>query len=54
MLADPAPQHGGGHVVVAAFLLRLVQDIEHDAFLARQAVANVRDIVVTHLLFAAR
>ena len=41
VLAHPSPQHGRGDVAAAAFLLRLVQDPEDHALLAREAVAHI-------------
>ncbi len=41
VFADASPQHGRGDVAPAAFFLRVVQDLEHDAFATREAVANI-------------
>jgi hypothetical protein len=45
MFADPAPQHRGGDVAAAALFLGIVQDLEHDALAAGEAVANIRQEV---------
>jgi hypothetical protein len=41
VLDDPAPEHGGRHIPTAALLLCFVQDPQHDALRAGEAVANV-------------
>src|SRR6185295_11863919 len=50
VFADAAPQHRRRHVVVAAFFLQLTEHVEHDALLARQAIADVGYSVVAHCL----
>jgi hypothetical protein len=45
VFADPAPEHGGRDVAIASLLLGIVQDLEHDTFATREAVANVRQEV---------
>jgi hypothetical protein len=41
MLAHAAPQHRCRHVVIAAFLLRLLKNVKNDPLLAGQAVADI-------------
>ena len=48
IFAHATPEHWGGHVVIASFLLRLVEDVQHDPFLARQAIADVGDVFSAH------
>jgi hypothetical protein len=50
MFADSSPQHGRGDVASASLLLGFVQYPENDAFLAREAVANVREDVAQALV----
>src|SRR5262245_57886297 len=49
VLADAAPEHHGRHVAAAPLFLRLVQNVEHDALLAREAVADVGHEILDRL-----
>jgi hypothetical protein len=42
MLTYPAPQHRGGHIPIAALLLRLIEDVQHHTLLASQTVSYIR------------
>src|SRR5690606_33316732 len=46
VLADSSPQHCRRHVAPAALLLCLVQDVQHDALLARETVPHVGNDVL--------
>ena len=46
VLADAAPEHRRGHVAAAALFLRFLQDVEDDALLASEAIADVGQHVV--------
>jgi hypothetical protein len=47
MLAHPAPQHRRGHVPASPLLLRLMQNVQDDALLASQPVADIGNLVET-------
>jgi hypothetical protein len=49
VLADPAPQHGRGHVSVAALLLCLREHVQYHALLAGETVAHVGDLGMAHV-----
>src|SRR5580700_5219257 len=48
-LQNAAVQHGHGDVLGAALLLDLVEDEQDDSLPAREAVADVGDVVVPHV-----
>lgn len=48
VLANASPQHRSRNVGVAALLLQLMQQVKHNALLARQAVADIGYPVVAH------
>ena len=44
MFANAAPQHRRRNIPATAFLLGFVKDMQHDALLVGESVANVRDV----------
>lgn len=47
MLANTSPEHGGRHVAIATLLLRLMQDVQHDALSPAQSIPDVRNPLVS-------
>ena len=46
VFADPPPQHGGRDIAPTTFLLRLMQNVQHNPLLTCQPVADIRYPVV--------